>query len=352
MDTITRIDVGTDKGTKRITVLCGDIKDLDRSLDVMTVSTFRNKYYPSKNTMIGALHEEGISVYDLAEKPMIDLRDFCSLWLSEPIHHAHLPIKRIACIEMLRLHSNPEKETEIEQSILSKIQAYFHLLDLASGLGVEINTLGLSIIGTGKQHIADTLIMLPMINECFRFLIRNDYAKEIVVIERNRQKAEQFATALQNSYSILSNTIKESSKVKVTDKQPLAFISYSSKDKNVADNLCSKLESNGIRVWYAPRDIDTSDYATSIVNAISRCSHFIVILSQHSLYSEHVLNEVDLAFQEIKRGVKFYPLKMDQEELGAAFKYYLSRQHWMDATLPPLEARLQEFVKKIKEELE
>ena len=43
---------------------------------------------------------------------------------------------------------------------------------------------------------------------------------------------------------------------------------------------------------------------------------------------------------------------MDQEELGAAFKYYLSRQHWMDATLPPLEARLQEFVKKIKEELE
>ena len=29
--------------------------------------------------------------------------------------------------------------------------------------------------------------------------------------------------------------------------KPLAFISYSSADKNIADNLCSKLEQNGVR---------------------------------------------------------------------------------------------------------
>ena len=33
------------------------------------------------------------------------------------------------------------------------------------------------------------------------------------------------------------------------------MISYSSKDKNIADAICNRLESVGIRVWIAPRDI-------------------------------------------------------------------------------------------------
>ena len=33
------------------------------------------------------------------------------------------------------------------------------------------------------------------------------------------------------------------------------FISYSSKDKTVADAACSVLENKGIRCWVAPRDI-------------------------------------------------------------------------------------------------
>ena len=74
--------------------------------------------------------------------------------------------------------------------------------------------------------------------------------------------------------------------------------------------------------------------------------------AKNSLASEHVLNEIDLAFQETKRGVRFFPLKLDHEEMGPAFKYYLSRQHWMDATLPPLEKRLDEFVEKLMNELD
>ena len=33
------------------------------------------------------------------------------------------------------------------------------------------------------------------------------------------------------------------------------FISYSSKDKPVADAICNRLESGNLRCWYAPRDI-------------------------------------------------------------------------------------------------
>ncbi len=34
------------------------------------------------------------------------------------------------------------------------------------------------------------------------------------------------------------------------------FISYSSKDRVIADAIVSNFENNGIRCWYPPRDID------------------------------------------------------------------------------------------------
>ena len=47
------------------------------------------------------------------------------------------------------------------------------------------------------------------------------------------------------------------------------FISYSSKDKNVADAVCAVLERNGIRCWVAPRDVIPGIvWGTAIVGAI------------------------------------------------------------------------------------
>ncbi len=82
------------------------------------------------------------------------------------------------------------------------------------------------------------------------------------------------------------------------------------------------------------------------MEAITRCTDFVVIISQNSLRSHHVLNEIDLAFNELNRGLRLIPLRIDEEEMGPSFRYYLSRQHWMDAHLPPLEKRLEEFVTK------
>ena len=48
------------------------------------------------------------------------------------------------------------------------------------------------------------------------------------------------------------------------------FLSYSSKDKPVADAACHALESAGIRCWIAPRDIvPGAEWGASIVKAIA-----------------------------------------------------------------------------------
>lgn len=220
------------------------------------------------------------------------------------------------------------------------------MLEIASIMGISIGRIVLPALGTGNQGISVDFVMTPLLNECIRFLKNNEAANDIMIVTHNHQTAFKFAMALENSYSFRNE--KEISKKLDTEKahDQMAFISYSSKDKNIADNLCAKLESRGIKVWYAPRDIVSGDYAGAIVDGITRCTQFIVILSQNSVKSNHVLNEIDLAFSQIPRGVKFLPLKIDEEELGPSFLYYLSRQHWMDAHIPPLEKRLEEFVER------
>ena len=47
------------------------------------------------------------------------------------------------------------------------------------------------------------------------------------------------------------------------------FISYSHKDKSCADAICAKLEADGYRCWYAPRDIAPgAEWASAIMTPL------------------------------------------------------------------------------------
>ena len=50
-----------------------------------------------------------------------------------------------------------------------------------------------------------------------------------------------------------------------------SVISYSSRDREIADMICSHLESRNVRCWMAPRDIPPgADYAEAIVAGIQK----------------------------------------------------------------------------------
>ena len=123
------------------------------------------------------------------------------------------------------------------------------------------------------------------------------------------------------------------------------FISYEHQSKSIADNICSVLERNKIRCWYAPRDV-IGDYATSIVEAISNTKIFILILNEDSSNSMHVLNEVEMAY---KRGsnVTILPFKIDNKTLSMAMEYYVKRLHWIDASDKSLDIAINELMLKI-----
>lgn len=329
-------EVATPHGKKTVSVIVGNVLEINERIDVLTASAFVGDYTPMRGTLFGALYGAGIDVRALAREPYLDLRGKCDVWLSDEIPDTGVGIRRIGCVELVPCFGEPA----LDSPILA-IKAYFSMLDLAGISGVNISTVALPLLGGGDQGISASLTLIPIINECISFLRRNEACERILFIDVNEVRAEAFAAALSGMYSLLASPDGQASE----KKEYTAFISYSSKDRNVADNLCNKLESRGIKVWYAPRNV-AGAYASAIMKGIREATHFIVIVSSNSLASQHVLNEIDNAHSRLPE-LKFKPLRIDDMELTPEFSYYLSRQHWMDATHPPLEARLDSFVDAI-----
>lgn len=67
-----------------IELCCGDLTVMapGDAVDILVVSAFPDDYTPTLPSLIGALHEKGISVAELAASKAIDLRPYCCCWLS------------------------------------------------------------------------------------------------------------------------------------------------------------------------------------------------------------------------------------------------------------------------------
>jgi hypothetical protein len=124
------------------------------------------------------------------------------------------------------------------------------------------------------------------------------------------------------------------------------FISYSSKNKVIADAVCARLEENKIRVWFAPRDVPPGkDYASVIIQAIDQSRIFILIWSEESNKSNHILNEINHAFNH---NITVIPFRIDNVVPTESLEYYLGRTHWLDAITPPLEQHLSKLCDSVK----
>ena len=123
------------------------------------------------------------------------------------------------------------------------------------------------------------------------------------------------------------------------------FISYSSKDKNVADAVCAALEGHGLKCWIAPRDVLAGqEYAAALVQAIAASRVFILILSAHSNKSPQVLREVE---RSVSKGVSIIPFRIEDVPLSSSMEYYVSSHHWLDALTSPLAPHIDKLVNTV-----
>ena len=119
------------------------------------------------------------------------------------------------------------------------------------------------------------------------------------------------------------------------------FVSYSNKDKPVADAVVAGLENNGMRCWVAPRDITPgSSWGEAIISAIEGCRFMVIILSGNSNRSKQVVREVERA---VANDVIIIPFRIENIDPTGAMAYFLSTEHWLDAITPPLERHIEKL---------
>jgi uncharacterized protein YjbI with pentapeptide repeats len=92
------------------------------------------------------------------------------------------------------------------------------------------------------------------------------------------------------------------------------FISYSSKDEDFAKLLYEDLQNKGVRCWYAPEDMKIGDKIRDRLDkSIQTHDKLLLILSEHSINSEWVEDEVESGYeQEQKRKPTIlFPIRLD-----------------------------------------
>jgi hypothetical protein len=123
------------------------------------------------------------------------------------------------------------------------------------------------------------------------------------------------------------------------------FICHASKDKTVADAVCATLESQGIRCWMAPRDIQAgTSYAEGIVHAITEAKVMVLVFSATANASQQVEREIERA---VHRNIPLIPFRIEDVAPERGLEYFLSTPHWLDAYTPPMEAHLKTLATQV-----
>jgi uncharacterized protein YjbI with pentapeptide repeats len=93
------------------------------------------------------------------------------------------------------------------------------------------------------------------------------------------------------------------------------FISYSSRDEPFTQRLHSDLQGNGVRCWFAPDDMKIGDKIRPTIDQSIRVhDKLLVILSENSMQSGRVEDEVETAIEEEKKrgGTVLFPIRLDE----------------------------------------
>lgn len=106
------------------------------------------------------------------------------------------------------------------------------------------------------------------------------------------------------------------------------FLSYSTSDRPLAEDLWRRLESRGVRVWIAPHHIPPgSDYSEAIEDAIESSSAVVALISAGANASRHVKAEIEIGFS---RGKPLFPVRFQDIQPAKGLSLFLSLGHWTD----------------------
>ncbi len=183
MSLLNVISVPTSNGIKTIEIHNDDLTKLNWNFDILIISAFHNKYNPAPNTLIKALEDNScIILSDIAEEPLIDLRNSLNCWISDMIEEKNF--KYILCIEGIK--------TAIEKngSSSSALADLFGTISLLQYKNIQAQSIAMPLIGSGFQGNSIESVLPVLIEKAIESLSNNPLLNTIYFVEIDESKAK------------------------------------------------------------------------------------------------------------------------------------------------------------------
>ncbi len=107
------------------------------------------------------------------------------------------------------------------------------------------------------------------------------------------------------------------------------FISHSSENSKAAQEVCGLIEKEGHKCFLAPRDIRSGhEYAEEIIDGIDGSDVMLLLLSEKSNSSPHVLREIERA---VSKKIPIVVYELEKVQLSKSMEYFLMTHQWLDS---------------------
>jgi hypothetical protein len=126
------------------------------------------------------------------------------------------------------------------------------------------------------------------------------------------------------------------------------FVSHSSRNLKLAWAATAELEAGGVRCWFAPRDIRPGEpnYGRAIIEGLSGCRAMVLLLTESSNVSQHVMKEAERA---VNKKTPILVVRFDSVPLSRDLEYYVSSAQFLDAMEAPPQRHFPAITDRLRE---
>ncbi len=104
--------------------------------------------------------------------------------------------------------------------------------------------------------------------------------------------------------------------------EPFIFASYAHTDNNLVYPILLRLYNNGINIWYDEGIPFSTEWRNKIADALSKCSSFLVFLTQTSVTRPNVIREINYSLNRYdNREISIFPVYLEKFTLPNELKF-------------------------------
>jgi hypothetical protein len=306
MTLLDNMNVQSNGQTRRIELHQGDLTDLSAgdAVDLLVLSAFPDDYAPTQTSLIGALDDKGLSVYDLAQRKSVDLRQAFSCWISNQFEPPNPGIQfdRILCFE-----------PRVRGGAQDFVGDIFRALAPFIGTQPPIRTVAMPIVAAGNQGYSISTMLPPLVEAAVHWMAIGVPLETLKIFTRSDSsalEAKKLFAQLKHKHAFPETG--------VTQYEYDVFISYARLNADVAKTIKGHLEERNLRLFIDAQSLERgAAWQAHIFSALDSCARMIAVYSPAYVGSKVCQEEFNIAWARSRKNDLnvIYPIYWESADL-------------------------------------